>query len=185
MKSCGCERTGPCIGKASAIYRIEKPRNPESRRKKGKNIGKILVCLPILGLFVLFFCLFWVNFSYFFAYSGCIFPIFCLFFSYFLHFGDFLFCRWPRLSQAMPMNRRSCSFWDPHPKHLWRGCFSNNLARQERKDSRNYFHVTLGGFKKALLDERQITHLICARLRYDLYDFFRGCLGPASLLFLV
>ena len=24
------------------------------------------------------------------------------------------------------------------------------------------------------LDERQITHLICARLKYDLYDFFRG-----------
>ena len=22
------------------------------------------------------------------------------------------------------------------------------------------------------LDERQITHLICARLKYDLYDFF-------------
>ena len=27
------------------------------------------------------------------------------------------------------------------------------------------------------LDERQITHLICARLKYDLYDFFRGFLG--------
>ena len=25
------------------------------------------------------------------------------------------------------------------------------------------------------LDERQTTHLICARLKYDLYDFFRGC----------
>ena len=25
------------------------------------------------------------------------------------------------------------------------------------------------------IDERQITHLICARLEYDLYDFFRGC----------
>ena len=24
------------------------------------------------------------------------------------------------------------------------------------------------------LDDRQITHLICARLKYDLYDFFRG-----------
>ena len=29
-----------------------------------------------------------------------------------------------------------------------------------------------------LLDERQITHLICARLKYDLYDFFRGVFGP-------
>ena len=28
-----------------------------------------------------------------------------------------------------------------------------------------------------LLDDRQITHLICARLKYDLYDFFRGCFG--------
>ena len=25
------------------------------------------------------------------------------------------------------------------------------------------------------LDERQSTHLICARIKYDLYDFFRGC----------
>ena len=25
----------------------------------------------------------------------------------------------------------------------------------------------------SLLDERQITHLICALLKYDLYDFFR------------
>ena len=28
------------------------------------------------------------------------------------------------------------------------------------------------------LDERQIAHLICARLKYDLYDFFRGVFGP-------
>ena len=28
------------------------------------------------------------------------------------------------------------------------------------------------------LDERQITHLICARLKYDLYDFFRVLGGP-------
>ena len=27
------------------------------------------------------------------------------------------------------------------------------------------------------LDERQITHLICTRLKYDLSDFFRGCFG--------
>ena len=33
-------------------------------------------------------------------------------------------------------------------------------------------------YVKPLLDERQITHLICARLKYDLYDFFRGCFGP-------
>ena len=29
--------------------------------------------------------------------------------------------------------------------------------------------------------ERQITHLICARLKYDLYDFFRG--GALGLLY--
>ena len=28
------------------------------------------------------------------------------------------------------------------------------------------------------IDERQITHLICARLKYDLYDFLGGVLGP-------
>ena len=28
-----------------------------------------------------------------------------------------------------------------------------------------------------ILNERQITHLICARLKYDLYDFLRGCFG--------
>ena len=33
------------------------------------------------------------------------------------------------------------------------------------------------------IDEGQITHLICARRRYDLYDFFRGCFGPASCSF--
>ena len=29
----------------------------------------------------------------------------------------------------------------------------------------------------ASLDERQITHLICARLKYDPYDFFRERFG--------
>ena len=32
--------------------------------------------------------------------------------------------------------------------------------------------------RSSSLDEGQITHLICARLKYDLYDFFRGCFGP-------
>ena len=35
------------------------------------------------------------------------------------------------------------------------------------------------------LNERQITHLICARLKYDLCDFFRGVLGLLPVLFLV
>ena len=38
--------------------------------------------------------------------------------------------------------------------------------------------LVLGGGIFGLLDERQITHLICARLKYDLNDFFRGVLGP-------
>ena len=33
------------------------------------------------------------------------------------------------------------------------------------------------------LDERQITHLICARLKYDLYDFSRGCVWACFLFF--
>ena len=45
--------------------------------------------------------------------------------------------------------------------------------------------TTLRDFQKlrSVLDEGQITHLICARLKYDLYDFFRGCFGPASCSF--
>ena len=39
-------------------------------------------------------------------------------------------------------------------------------------------------FRK-IIDEGQITHLICARLKYDLYDFFRGVLGLLPVLFLV
>ena len=48
------------------------------------------------------------------------------------------------------------------------------------------FHVKGGGSESLIifLDEGQITHLICARLKYDLYDFFRGCFGPASCSFL-
>ena len=34
------------------------------------------------------------------------------------------------------------------------------------------------------LDERQITHLICARLKYDLYDFFRAVWACFLLFFL-
>ena len=39
------------------------------------------------------------------------------------------------------------------------------------------FRVPLCNWREGLLDERQITRLICARLKYDLYDFFRGCFG--------
>ena len=41
------------------------------------------------------------------------------------------------------------------------------------------------GPRPELIDERQITHLICARLKYDLYDFFRAVWGLLPALFLV
>ena len=37
---------------------------------------------------------------------------------------------------------------------------------------------SLENTEKTLIDERQITHLICARLKYDLYDFLGGVLRP-------
>ena len=46
-----------------------------------------------------------------------------------------------------------------------------------------YVYVLFGGLKR--VDERQIPHLICARLKYDLYDFFRAVLGLLPALFLV
>ena len=46
-----------------------------------------------------------------------------------------------------------------------------------------YYSVKSCGLGVPSLDEGQITHLICARLKYDLYDFFRGCFGPASCSF--
>ena len=38
--------------------------------------------------------------------------------------------------------------------------------------------LMLGHLAAPNLDERQITHLICARLKFDLYDFLGGVLGP-------
>ena len=32
----------------------------------------------------------------------------------------------------------------------------------------------------SFVDEGQITHLICARLKYELYDFLRGCFSAFS-----
>ena len=46
------------VAKALAIYRIEKPRNPENRRKIGEKYRKILFFAPIFGLFFLFFAYF-------------------------------------------------------------------------------------------------------------------------------
>ena len=39
--------------------------------------------------------------------------------------------------------------------------------------------------KLTFFDKGQITHLICARLKSDLYDFLGGALGPLPVLFLV
>ena len=39
-------------------------------------------------------------------------------------------------------------------------------------------------FSKSFLDKRQITYLICARLKYDLYDFLGGVLGLLPFFFL-
>ena len=44
--------------------------------------------------------------------------------------------------------------------------------------------VNLPKMRATKIDARQITHLICARLQYDLYDFSRGCFGPPSCCFL-
>ena len=41
--------------------------------------------------------------------------------------------------------------------------------------------VTVGPF----LDDRQITHLICVRLKYLLYDFLGGVLGLLPVVFLI
>ena len=51
------------------------------------------------------------------------------------------------------------------------------------------FFVHFPSFSKdfrgsAKIDERQITHLICTLLKYDLYDFFRGVLGLLPVFFL-
>ena len=49
--------------------------------------------------------------------------------------------------------------------------FTRFLRRRNRGSLAIFFAEEI-----AHLDERQITHLICARLKYDLYDFFGGVL---------
>ena len=34
--------------------------------------------------------------------------------------------------------------------------------------------------RSKIVDDRQITHLICARPKHDLYDFLRGCFGLSA-----
>ena len=77
--------------------------------------------------------------------------------------------------------------------HVW-GDSHESLARYENRsfsanrfaqiDSRESprFVLRIAGPSRLplqfLLDDRQITHLICVCLRHMPYDFFRGCFGP-------
>ena len=53
--------------------------------------------------------------------------------------------------------------------------------RDAWSDSNTFFILAVLVF----IDERQITHPICARLKYDLYDFLGGVLGLLPFFFLV
>ena len=71
----------------------------------------------------------------------------------------------------------------PSTRPLSSGNFSRgdfNLGERHSRVTRDDGTVTLSAPcapPRYFLDERQITHLICARLKYDLYDFFRGSFG--------
>ena len=56
-------------------------------------------------------------------------------------------------------------------------CFLALLGLENGK-KHSLGHSEANAQKHSKLDEGQITHLICVRLKYDLYDFFRGCFGP-------
>ena len=51
-------------------------------------------------------------------------------------------------------------------------------SSQARCETDPFWDDEMRPLKVSFVDERQITHLICARLKYDLYDFFRGVFGP-------
>ena len=52
------------------------------------------------------------------------------------------------------------------------GCLQEGEGPRSREGVCGELGNCRGGRGKYFLDERQITHLICARLKYDLYDFF-------------
>ena len=54
---------------------------------------------------------------------------------------------------------------------------NNKIAQSPRKQfPKSYFAQSIATISRSPSEnERQVTHLICARLKYDLYDFFRGC----------
>ena len=72
------------------------------------------------------------------------------------------------------------------------GLFSLVFAFQ-RKDEKDRLprkntqekSLTKSRRRRASLDDRQITHLICVFLRHLPSDFFRGCFGPPSCFFLI
>ena len=63
--------------------------------------------------------------------------------------------------------------------------FSRAEAHHFFDGNLSFFFVQPNPLNWVAFDEGQITHLICAHLKYDLYDFFRGVLGPASCSFLL
>ena len=81
-----------------------------------------------------------------------------------------------------PNVKTPCSF---EPK-IWLEIITSRDAKSACfKGSKTSCLKQFSALFSAIFDEGQITHLICARLKYDLYDFFRGCFGPASCSFLV
>ena len=60
----------------------------------------------------------------------------------------------------------------------WWNLFRHPLCGWGLSLKTDNFRVTFLVFCFQPVDERQITHLICACLRYDLYDILRGVLGP-------
>ena len=58
--------------------------------------------------------------------------------------------------------------------------------RDKRSDPQKDWKFTFSRNKSSKIDERQITHLICARLKYMIYmTFLRGVLGLLPVVFLV
>ena len=67
--------------------------------------------------------------------------------------------------------------------HSASGLLSKALDQTSAEHAKQEMRPTVSLPRK--LDDRQITHLICARLKDDRYDFFRGVLGLLPVLFLV
>ena len=77
----------------------------------------------------------------------------------------------------VPFSRLFSDFWDPGAGRLFRDFFETFWLLAPR--------LLLPGPRNPNpnLDDRQITHLICVRLKHLLYDILGGCLGASFLLF--